>query len=146
MLEFRQKRKIRRVIYSPLTIIVLFFVVIVLAKAAWNVYVKETESRTYLTEAQMQFEKISADQSSLSASVAALETPEGVEAAIRSQFLVAKPGEQVAVIVDGDEDNADDAPASGSDVYDSNGAGVNSASSATSTLGFWENIVDFFKF
>jgi cell division protein FtsB len=131
MLEFRQKRKVRRLIYSPITIIVLLVVVIVLAKATWNVHVKEAESRTYLDEAQAQLDTVSASQSALSAQVAGLQTPEGVETNIRSQFLVAKPGEQVAVIVDGANNDNDVS---------------NTVSTTTSSENFWKRIADFFKF
>jgi len=138
MLEFRQKRKVRRLIYSPITIIVLLVVVIVLAKATWNVHVKEAESRTYLDEAQAQLDTVSASQSALSAQVARLKTPEGVETNIRSQFLVAKSGEQVAVIVDGDGSSGGNSDASSSTAL--------VGSNATSSTGFWQRLVDFFKF
>jgi cell division protein FtsB len=134
MLEFRQKRKVRRLIYSPITIVVLLVVVIVLAKATWNVHVKEAESRIYLDTAQAQLDTVSASQSALAAQVAGLETPEGVETNIRSQFLVAKPGEQVAVIVGGDSSSSDLSSATSS-VFGTASGG-----------GFWQRIADFFKF
>jgi cell division protein FtsB len=147
MLEFRQKRKIRHIIYSPIALIVLFVIVIILAKATWNMYTKEAESRTYRNEAQAQLDTVSASQSALSAQVAELETPEGVETAIRSQFLVAKPGEQVAVIVDGGSGNGNGVTDSGSSSSDSDGGVLVSTSSAVSTsTGFWGSIIDFFKF
>jgi len=135
MLEFRQKRKVRRLIYSPITIIVLSVVVVVLAKATWNVHVKEAESRTYLDEAEAQLDTVSASQSALAAQVAGLQTPEGIETNIRSQFLVAKPSEQVAVIVDGNDGDGDASDTASFVVSD-----------ATSSPSFWERVANFFKF
>jgi cell division protein FtsB len=146
MLEFRQRRKVRRIIYSPITIVVLFVVVVVLAKATWNVYTKEAESRTYLDTAQAQLDNISASKSALTAEVTSLQTPEGVEENIHNQFLVVKPGEQVAVIVDG---NNGDNSVESSTTSPAGSAGSNVTSSVTpgvtSSQSFWERLADFFK-
>ena len=134
MLEYRQKRKIRKLIYSPITMVLLFVILIVFAKATWNVRQKAAESQVYLAQAQSQLDKASTTATELASSVAALKTQEGVETDIRSQFLVAKPGEQVSVIID------NDATSSGSDTSS------NASVKASSTEGFWARIVDFFRF
>jgi cell division protein FtsB len=126
MLEFQKKRKIRRILYSPLSLLVLAVIAVVFVKGAWNVYQKEAASGDYLAQAQAQFAKVNATDQDLSQSVAALQTQQGIEADIRQKFRVVKPGEQIAVIVD---DNA-----SGSD------------SVATSSPGIWASIAHFFGF
>lgn len=126
MLEFQQRRKIRRILYSPLSLIVLGIIAIIFVKAAFSVYLKEVASRQYLDQAQTELAKVSATKAELSTSVASLQTQQGVEADIRHKFRVVKPGEQIAVIVDG----------SASDT----------SSVATSTRGFWATIAGFFGF
>jgi cell division protein FtsB len=94
------------------------------------VYEKEKMSRGYVSQAQAQLDKLSAQKENLSASVAALGTNQGVEAEIRRKFQVVKNGEQIAVIVD-----------------DSSSSDESSASTTTSTGGgFWNRINSFFGF
>ena len=124
MLEFQQKRKIRKILYSPVSLIVLAVIAVVLVRGAWNVYEKESSSGDYLDQARTELAKVTATQQDLAASVAELQTQQGIEADIRHKFRVVKPGEQIAVIVDG--------PASDSAVV------------ATSTPGFWARLFSFF--
>jgi cell division protein FtsB len=124
MLEFQQKRKIRRILYSPVSLIALAVVAVVFARGAWNVYQKESASGDYLAQAQTELTKVSATDAQLAQSVASLQTEQGVEADIRQKFRVVKPGEQIAVIVD---TSASDTPAA-----------------ATSTPGFWAWFRHFF--
>ena len=126
MLEFQQKRKIRKILYSPITLIALTIVAIFFVRGAWNVYQKESASQGYLDQAQDELTKVSATQAELSHSVAELQTQQGIEADIRHKFRVVKPGEQIAVIVD---DNAS-----------------GTASSTPQTGGFWAKITGFFGF
>ncbi len=140
MLEYRQKRKLRKALYSPFVIVFLIIILGVFIKATWNVYKKSGESQVYLSQAMAQLDKASSTEAALANSVAALNTREGVETDIRSQFLVAKPGEQVAVILD----NASDTPsgASGTNSLISAGDG---STGAEAPHGFWASVWDFFK-
>ncbi|MEI6057369.1 MAG: septum formation initiator family protein [bacterium] len=124
MLEFQQKRKLRKILYSPISLIALAVVAVVLVRGAWNVYEKESASRNYLDQARTELTKVTATQQDLAASVAALQTQQGVEADIRHKFRVVKPGEQIAVIVDNSA--SDSTPV------------------ATSTSGFWAWVTHFF--
>lgn len=130
MHEFQQKRKIRKILYSRSALILLCLLAVVFLRATWNVYEKEKMSRGYVSQAQAQLDKLSAQKENLSASVAALGTNQGVEAEIRRKFQVVKNGEQIAVIVD-----------------DSSSSDESSASTTTSTGGgFWNRINSFFGF
>ncbi len=157
MLEYRQKRKIRRIFFSPVMMVFLLVIVFILAKATWNVRKKALESQVYLAQAQSQLDKASSTLATLASSVAALNTPAGVETDIRSQFLVAKPGEQVAVIVDSDASASAGVSGSGdvaglqaSNMSASAAAAAAGASaggsSGGSSGGFWQKLWDFFKF
>jgi cell division protein FtsB len=130
MLEFQQKRKVRKILYSRTALIVLCVVAAVFLRATWNVYEKERLSEEYVSQASAQLDKISAKKEAISSSVSALGTDKGIEAEIRRKFRVVKDGEQIAVIVD------DTAISGGRD-----------QSSASSTgQGFWHGVASFFGF
>jgi cell division protein FtsB len=100
MLEFQNKRKLRKILYSKTVIFFLAVCAVLFIKAAWNVYTKERASAEYLTQTQSQINKLTEQKAGLSQSVATLGTPEGVEAQIRNKFRMVKNGESIAVIVD----------------------------------------------
>jgi len=91
--------------YSRLALLVLAVVVVLLTRAAWNVYVKESESGAHSRAAEEKVVGLEARRSVLEKKIAALKTTEGIEAEIRSQFQVAKPGERMVVVVE-PKDNA----------------------------------------
>ncbi len=130
MLEFQQKRKMRKLVYSRTALIVLCVVAAIFLRATWNVYEKERLSEEYVSQAQAQLDKLSAKKEAISSSVAALGTDKGIEAEIRRKFRVVKDGEQIAVIVD-----------------DASATSATGESVATSTeQGFWHTITSFFGF
>ncbi len=99
MKEFQRKRKLRRLLYSPLVLLVLLALLFVTGKALWGVYEKERESRTRLHGVEEELALLRAREAALKRKIERLQTPEGVEAEIREQFQVAKPGERMVVIV-----------------------------------------------
>ena len=130
MLEFQQKRKFRKIMYSRTALIVLCLVAVIFIRATWNVYEKEQMSEEYVTQAQSQLDKLSAKKEAISGAVSALGTDKGIEAEIRRKFRVVKDGEQIAVIVD-----------------DASSTGSSEEALATSTdQGFWNTIISFFGF
>ena len=110
--------------FSTPVLIILAIIAAVFVRAAWNIYVKEVQSRTYLDQAQSQLDGLSAQEQTLKQSVAALNTPQGMDAEIRSEYLVVKPGEQVAVIVDSDD--------------------ATNTATTTTAAGFWAKVAAFF--
>lgn len=120
MHEFRKKKLIRRILYSPFTIAALFVIAILMFRSAINVHGKAVASREAFDRSSREFAKISGEEANLANSISYLSTPAGVETEIRKKFRVVKPGESLAVILD-------DAP----------------SSTATTTLdqrGFWEKM------
>ncbi|PIQ68153.1 MAG: hypothetical protein COV91_05655 [Candidatus Taylorbacteria bacterium CG11_big_fil_rev_8_21_14_0_20_46_11] len=100
MREYQRKKNIRRFIYSPLTLIVLVVLILFMGKATWSVYSKERDSKTSLSRASEQLASLIARKDNLTEQIERLRTPEGVEAEIRGQFQVAKPGERMVVVVE----------------------------------------------
>jgi cell division protein FtsB len=126
MLDFRKKKIARKVMYSPWSLAILFILAIFMAKAAWNVHVKERSSAEVLERTQTELEKLSARQTNLGTAVAYLSTPQGVETEIRTKFRVAKEGESVAIILE--------------DATSTNGSG-----GAGLKRGFWYRLTHLFS-
>ena len=104
MRQFADKRKIRKILYSPLSIIVLVALVFFLARAVWGVYLKNNISRQVREAAVRQINELEARKAELEEKLRELESPEGLEAEIRDKLPVAKPGEEVIIIVN-DQNN-----------------------------------------
>jgi cell division protein FtsB len=100
MKEFQERRRRQKRIYSKTSIVFMIFVVIVMARATWGVYLKEKESRVNMLLASSSLAELQARHDLLSNEVGRLQTPEGQDEAIRDKYQVAKPGEQEVVIVD----------------------------------------------
>lgn len=100
MREYKRKAKIRRFIYSPIALFVLILLIAFMGKATWSVYTKEKESRKNLINATAELAALEARKDNITKQIERLKTPEGVEAEIRGQFQVAKPGERMVVIAE----------------------------------------------
>lgn len=101
MREFQRKRKIRRFLYSRFTRLLLLVVLALLVQALWGAYGRERENKTNLLRAREELAALQARAESLEEKLIRLKSPEGVEAEIREQFQVAKPGEKMVVVVPG---------------------------------------------
>lgn len=80
-------------------VVVLVIVFVFLARAAWGMYYTYRLSADRLDEAKSQLDGVKSQEQGLSQSIAELSTPAGVDAALRSNFRVTKPGESLAVII-----------------------------------------------
>ncbi len=100
MLDFQQKRKVRSVAYSRVTLVILGVLVLLSIRSVWMVYQKQRESEGLERLAQGQVSELTARKGELEAEVARLQTSQGVDAEIRSKFNVAKPDENMVIVVD----------------------------------------------
>ena len=101
-MNYGKRHKVRKVMNSPITVILLVVVIIVLLRATWNIYGKVDLSRTKLNEAQSTLVKLQQRGDDLQAQVNRLSTEQGVEAEIRTKYKGIRAGESVAVIVGDD--------------------------------------------
>lgn len=99
MREFQRKRKIWRFLYSRFTFLILLIVLALLVQALWGAFGRERENKANLLRAREELAALEARAASLEEKLARLKSPEGVEAEIREQFQVAKPGEKMVVVV-----------------------------------------------
>lgn len=101
MSEFYQKRRLGRVLSSPLVLICLGIMLFFLARGTWNIYLKDRESLAELKSSQERLVKLQARQATLVAVTQKLSTDSGIEEEIRDRFQMAKAGEKEIVIVEG---------------------------------------------
>lgn len=99
MREFQQKGKYRRILFSPLSVIILFLLILFFARAVWNVYQKATLSAANALSAEIELHKLQERKNLLDSEVKRLSTDTGVDEEIRAKYSVSKPGENIIIIV-----------------------------------------------
>jgi len=102
MFDFQQKRQIKKVIYSRITIFVFLIIVIFLGKATYDIYTREQLSQSNYDSIKKEYDDLQSREAARTSEIARLNTGEGVEAEIRDRFSVAKPGEEVITVIDND--------------------------------------------
>lgn len=125
MLDFQQKRNIRKIIFSKLMLLVLLLLVVFVGKGVWRVYKSQVMSRDNLANVERKYEDLLDRKEMLEDSIKSLNTEEGIEEEIRQKFGVVKDGETMIVIIDN----------------------KNTSSKAVEMEdgGFWSKIVEWFK-
>jgi cell division protein FtsB len=124
MMDFQQKKRVRKMLYSRNVVIALAVVTLLLLRGVVDVVGKERQSENDVVVANEQLAQAKLRNQQLTSDTASLATVAGMDRAIRQEFSVAKPGEEVAFIVD--------SPTVPSPV-------------ATSTpVGFWGSILNWF--
>ena len=100
MNSFGQKRDPLRLFGKRLLLILLLLLVIVAISGVWKAYRKERESASLRREAEIQLADLAKRKAQLEADITKLNTPRGMEDALREQYLLAKSGENLIIIVD----------------------------------------------
>jgi cell division protein FtsB len=100
MLEFQDKKKFRRILYSKITFIIVLFFCLIIGRATFDMYKTNrlTAEKRMIAENELLDVKIR--ESSLRAQIGALKTERGVEEELRTKFRVVKNGEGVIIVVD----------------------------------------------
>ena len=125
MLEFQEKIKIRKYLYSKVTLALLVIIILFLLNGVWKLYQKKDLTKDNLSKTASMLENLQAREKMLSSEIERLKTVNGTEAEVRDKYGLVKPGEEVIVVVDKD-DSAN-------------------SNNTTSTVGFWQRIVNWFK-
>lgn len=105
MLEFQEKKKLRDILYSKITLVAIFVILVFIARATFNVYYKQKANEENLTKAKEEFAELKKREKMLNSEINRLKTDKGVEEEVRKKFMVGKAGERVIVIVNDDESN-----------------------------------------
>lgn len=100
MLDFYQRRKIKGVLLTPVTRVVLLILVSLLAYSAYTRYEIATQMEERRNAAEAEVMELEKQKRLLEEKVEYLSTERGIEAELRRQFDVTLPGEEVVVIMD----------------------------------------------
>jgi cell division protein FtsB len=103
MREIRQRRATKRRLYSYWTILVLVIVLGLFARSAYGVYLKAKESGERASQAEQELFRLTERNRELDQQITRLKTEEGIEAEIRETYRMAKPGENLAIILGAEE-------------------------------------------
>ncbi len=100
MLEFYQKRSWRQIFHSPVALVIAVGLCLLMANIVYGRYTIEREMVTRRDEAQLRLDTLKSRQADLEKKVEYLSNDRGIEAEMRRNFDVARPGEQVVIILD----------------------------------------------
>jgi len=124
MIDFQQKNKINKILYSKVTLVILFILIIFMFKAAYNIFIKNRINNENYSAIKKNYDSLISRKDMLDSEIARLNTEAGIEEEIRGRFSVAKPGETVVVIVNSNSGTITDSNAKNS--------------------GFWKSILNIF--
>lgn len=127
MIPFQERKKIRKILYSKTTLVVLALLVFAVGRGAWGIYQKAEIARSERDIAARSLAELQARTSELQTSLALLKSDKGIEEEVRQKYTVARPGEEVVVVVD-----------------DSAKKGKNGE--VVETKSFWQQIISIFGF
>lgn len=100
MLEFNNKKKLRKIIYSPVAMSLLVIIFLIVFRAVWGVYNKFQLSKQNLIKDKTEMAKLLTREKGLTSSLDYLKTEQGIESEIRTKFRAVKGDEKLAVIVE----------------------------------------------
>ncbi len=100
MSGFQMHKKASDYFYTKPVLFILLVLLVLLSLSLYNVYGKYRQVKTKRDTAEQAVLKSKADEAAMMAKVESLKTEQGIENYLRSQYPVAKPGEQVILITD----------------------------------------------
>lgn len=93
----------QRFVGSPITLVAGLVVLVFLARSSARIHAKAGESQVRLMEAQANLTRVQANETTLKTQISNLSTDDGVVTEIRKKFHAVEPGEDVAVVINRDE-------------------------------------------
>lgn len=100
MHDFQKKKRIRKIMYSPITLTILAILFAILTSGVWGVYNKMKLSIKNLEKEETEKAKLESRKANLATSIEYLKTEQGIENEIRTKFRAVKDGEKIVVIVE----------------------------------------------
>ena len=125
MIPFQERKKLRKILYSKTSLVILAVLLFMVADGAWQVYQKARIARDERDRAARSLQDLQTRNAELSASLARIQSAEGVDEDVRQKFAVAQPGEDVVIVVDDSSKKSEN-------------------SEASTTTGFWAHLASFF--
>ena len=100
MFGFHEKRKLKQILYSRLTVVLLAVVVIFLGAQVWDVFQKERSTAEKKEQQKRELSELEERERLLQEEIERLETRVGLESEIRGKFEVGREEEGLIVVVD----------------------------------------------
>ncbi|MDO8522409.1 MAG: hypothetical protein Q7S08_03935 [bacterium] len=100
MSTFEQRRDPLHLFGKRLFLALLVLLIAVAISGVWKAYRKEQESLSLRREAEVQLADLAKRKAQLETDISKLNTPRGMEDALREQYLLARSGENLIIIVD----------------------------------------------
>ncbi|OHA58495.1 MAG: hypothetical protein A2571_01820 [Candidatus Vogelbacteria bacterium RIFOXYD1_FULL_44_32] len=100
MKDFQGQRRVRKMIYSKISLVVLGLLILFMVKALWGVQTKNSLAVAGRTQAEAELAELEAQKAELSAQVGWLGKDRGQEEALRQNFSVTLPGEKMVIVVE----------------------------------------------
>jgi cell division protein FtsB len=100
MLQFYQKRTLRGWLHSPIMLGILGVIILFMVSVVYQRYTIEQEMVARREEAEAHLKELESRRADLEKKVEYLSNERGIEAEMRRNFDVARPGEQVVIILD----------------------------------------------
>jgi len=113
MLPFQERKKFRKILYSKASILVLLVVLVLVSRGAWQVHEKAIIARAERDESARVLSGLEERNRALEASLVRLKSNQGIEDEVRQKYAVARPGEEIVIVVDESDKkgkNRDEAP------------------------------------
>ena len=108
MMDFQQRRKIKNIVYSKLSFVILFIFIIFLVRANYDIYKKYQISSGDYQITKKEYDGLKSRRDMLDSEINRLKTDTGIEEEIRGKFNVAKPGETVVTIINNSNSTSSD--------------------------------------
>lgn len=100
MIPFQGRQKLRKILYSKVTLFILAVFVFFVGRGAWNTHEKAQIARSERDIAERALAELESRTSELQASLIRLKSDRGIEEEVRQKYTVARIGEEVVVVVD----------------------------------------------
>ncbi len=89
----------RKLLSSPVFCVILIIINVMLIKSVWGLYNKAQASTTAKETSEKELKSLLDRKAFVESEIDRLKTPEGMEGEIRRKFNVARPGEEMVIVV-----------------------------------------------
>lgn len=100
MIPFQGRQKLRKILYSKITLIILAVMVFFVGRGAWNTHMKAQIARSEQNISERMLAEMESRNYELQASLIRLKSARGIEEEVRQKYAVARIGEEVVIVVD----------------------------------------------
>ena len=127
MIPFQERKKFRKIMYSKVALFVLLVVLFVVGRGTWDIYQKTSVAQTERDIAMRALADIQSRTTELQDSFVRLRSDRGIEEEVRQKYTVARPWEEVVVVVD-------------------DGEKIGKNGEAEDTKSLWQRFITIFRF